>query len=203
MNIKKQLQTNLKYSFGKGNSKDYITIHQTGNYSKGANAQAHANLQSRLGVDYSWHWQVDDKEAIQSYSHDVKCWHAGDGKGKGNTQSIGIEICVNPDSNYKKAIENGARLTAKIMKDENISISKVVQHNYWSGKDCPHEIRKGKDGITWDKFLQLVKYYLNNDNENDNKLYKVQVGAFKVKKNAIDLLSKLKSKGFDGFIKVE
>lgn len=198
MIIKKQLQTNLKYSYGLGNTKEFITIHQTGNYSKKANAQAHANLQSRLGIGYSWHWSVDDKEAIQSYDHNVKCWHAGDGLKGGNTKSIGIEICVNPDSDYKKAIENGAKLTAKIMKDENIPLSKVVQHNHWSGKDCPKELRKAKEGIDWNKFLQLVNYYLN-----DSKLYKVQVGAFRHKNNAIELLEELKTKGFNGFIKEE
>src|SRR5690625_753819 len=101
MQIKKQLVSQdviNKRSYGKGNPKRYITVHQTGNTSRGANAQVHANLQSRLNPrQASWHYQVDDKEVIQSFSDDVKCWHAGDGQGKGNTESIAIEMCINSD----------------------------------------------------------------------------------------------------------
>src|SRR5690625_7655232 len=91
LKIKKQLVSNLRYTYGHGNKKRYITIHETANTSRGANAQAHANLQSR-GFSSSFHWQVDDKQAIQSYPHSVSCWHAGDGRGGGNTESIAIEI---------------------------------------------------------------------------------------------------------------
>lgn len=154
-----------RVSFGRGNPRNYLTIHQTGNTSERANAMAHHNLQARGGVGYGWHWQVDDEMAIQTHSHDFKIWHAGDGRGEGNTQSISIEICVNSDGNYKKSVENGAKLAAMILKEENIDISRMVQHNYWSGKDCPHEIRYGKDGITWTDFVNKVKNYLEDDEE--------------------------------------
>lgn len=154
-----------RVSFGRGNPKKYLTIHQTGNTSARANAMAHHRLQARSGVGYGWHWQVDDEMAIQTHSHDFKIWHAGDGRGKGNTQSISIEICVNSDGDYIQSVENGAKLAAMILKEENIDISNMVQHNYWSGKDCPHEIRYGKDGITWTDFLNKVKNYLEDDEE--------------------------------------
>lgn len=154
-----------RVSFGRGNPRNYLTIHQTGNTSPRANAKAHHNLQARGGVGYGWHWQVDDEMAIQTHDHDFKIWHAGDGRGKGNTQSISIEICVNSDGNYRKSVENGAKLAAMILKEENIDISNMVQHNYWSGKDCPHEIRYGKDGITWADFVNKVKNYLEDDEE--------------------------------------
>lgn len=154
-----------RVSFGRGNPKKYLTIHQTGNTSARANAMAHHRLQARSGVGYGWHWQVDDEMAIQTHSHDFKIWHAGDGRGKGNTQSISIEICVNSDGDYIQSVENGAKLAAMILKEENIDISNMVQHNYWSGKDCPHEIRYGKDGITWTDFVNKVKNYLEDDEE--------------------------------------
>ena len=154
-----------RVSFGRGSPKNYLTIHQTGNTSERANAMAHHNLQARGGVGYGWHWQVDDEMAIQTHDHSFKIWNAGDGRGKGNTESISIEICVNSDGNYKKSVENGAKLAAMILKEENIDISRMVQHNYWSGKDCPHEIRYGKDGITWTDFVNKVKNYLEGDEE--------------------------------------
>lgn len=154
-----------RVSFGRGNPRNYLTIHQTGNTDEGSNAMAHHRLQARSGIGYGWHWQVDDKMAIQTHDHSFKIWHAGDGRGKGNTESISIEICVNSDGNYKKSVENGAKLAAMILKEENIDISRMVQHNYWSGKDCPHEIRYGKDGITWTDFVNKVKNYLEGDEE--------------------------------------
>ncbi|MBK3494985.1 N-acetylmuramoyl-L-alanine amidase [Viridibacillus sp. YIM B01967] len=146
-----------KVTSGIGNGRKWITIHETDNVRKTANANAHARLQatgnSRAA---SWHWTVDDKEAVQSFNHTIKCWAAGDGSGDGNSNSIHIEICVNQDGNYKKAVGNTAYLVAKIMKDEKISISNVVQHNHWSGKNCPSKMRGGKSGYTWAKFLKLI-----------------------------------------------
>src|SRR5690606_26845966 len=89
--------------------------------------------------------------------HSVMCHHAGDGRGGGNTESIAIEICVNSDGDFRKAVENAAKLTRKIMKDEGISIMNVVQHNAWSGKDCPTFLRRGSKGILWSDFLAMVK----------------------------------------------
>jgi hypothetical protein len=154
-----------KVSFGRGNPKNFLTIHQTGNTDEGSNAMAHHKLQARGGVGYGWHWQVDDHEAIQTHDHDFKIWHAGDNRGKGNTESISIEICVNLDGDYNQSVENGAKLAAMILKEENIDISRMVQHNYWTGKNCPEQIRACKNGICWSNFVEKVKGYLNGSNE--------------------------------------
>lgn len=154
-----------RVSYGRGNPKNYLTIHQTGNTAAGANAKAHHNLQARSGIGYGWHWQVDDHEAIQTHDHSFKIWNAGDGRGKGNTESISIEICVNLDGDYNQSVENGAKLAAMILKEENIDISKMVQHNYWTGKNCPEQIRACKNGICWSHFVEKVRGYLNGSNE--------------------------------------
>lgn len=158
--IRRQIQNDLRFTSGKGNPGRYLTIHQTDNWSRGANAAAHANLQSRLGLrNTSWHWTVDDKEAVQSYENNVKCWHAGDGGGPGNMQSIAIESCLNSDADLNKVFDNTAQLAAHILKTENIDISRMVQHNHWSGKNCPSQIRKDK---SWGRFVELVKKYLKD-----------------------------------------
>ena len=128
--------------------------------------------------------------AIQTHDHSFKIWHAGDGRGPGNTESISIEICVNSDGNYKKSVENGAKLAAMILKEENIDISNMVQHNHWSGKDCPHEIRMGKDGITWTVFVEMVKKYFNKSNKKGDEEEVEDVSIRKVVLNdrAIDNL---------------
>lgn len=150
VNIKTQLVTGGNRRTNSGtNTRQYITIHETANTSKGADAQAHANLQSR-GFTASWHYTVDDKQAIQSYEHTARCWHAGNTRG--NNQSIGVEICVNSDGDFAKALKNAAELVAHIMRSEGIPIQNVVQHNYWSGKNCPTNLRR--DG--WASFLDAV-----------------------------------------------
>src|SRR5690625_452069 len=154
--IRKQLVTSRAKTYSGVNPAKYITIHETANTSAGANAQAHANLQTR-GFSASWHWQVDDKEAIQSFPHNVRCWHAGDNRGSGNLECIGIEICVNSYGDFKKAVANAVELVRKIMSDEGIPITNVVQHNRWSGKNCPTNLRNGSKGITWADFIEAVK----------------------------------------------
>ena len=86
----------------------YITIHETGSFGKGANAKAHAKYiksDDAANRPASWHFTVDDTEIYQHLPLNENGWHAGDGEsGIGNRQSIGIEICVNSDGNFEKAV---------------------------------------------------------------------------------------------------
>lgn len=157
--IKKQIVSQSlinSRSYGYGNSKKYIVIHETANTNRGANAQAHANLQSNGNSrQASWHYQVDDKQIIQSFPDSVRCWHAGSSY---NHNSIGIEICVNSDGNFKKAVQNAAELTKYLMKKYNIPVSNVITHRAASGwKDCPRFLRNGSKGVTWNNFINMVK----------------------------------------------
>lgn len=134
---------------------EYITIHETDNTRTGASADAHSRLQlngnSRVA---SWHVQVDCKQAIQSLPFNEAGIHAGDGiNGNGNRKSIGIEICVNSDGDYEKAIRNAAEVVKQLMKQFNIPIEKVVTHKKWSGKNCPRNLLNGR----WDEFINLCK----------------------------------------------
>ncbi len=155
VNIKQQLVSSRSQTSSGTNPCNYITIHETANTTKGAGAQAHANLQSRGNSrQASWHYQVDDKEIIQSFPDNVRCWHTANVKG--NNESIGIEICVNPDSDFKKAVANAADLVRFLMAKHDIPLINVVQHNHWSGKNCPRYIRSGEKGVNWKQFLAMV-----------------------------------------------
>lgn len=167
--IKKQLISDTPFKYGKNNKKLYITVHETDNWNKGADAQNHADLQSRGNSrDAAWHWQVDDKIAIQSFSHDFQLWHAGDGKGDGNLNSIAVEICVNSDGVFNKAVQNAADLIKKIMKDEHISSTNVVQHYHWSHKNCPRFLRSGSKGTTWSTLTKLIGKSSGNTSSGGN-----------------------------------
>lgn len=132
----------------------YITVHETGNSKKGANAKAHANL-LKNGYNITWHYTVDDTNIIQHFEDYVQCWHCGDGKGNGNLNSIGIEMCVNSDNDFNKTIDNTIKLIKYLMSKHNIPISNVVQHNKWGGKNCPQNIRANKP-ISWTQFLSKI-----------------------------------------------
>src|SRR5699024_3965987 len=102
----------------------------------------------------SWHYTVDDKEVVKSFEDTAQCWHAGDAKY--NRESIGIEICVNSDGDFKKAVDNAVELTRYLMRKYGIPASNVIQHNQASGKDCPRYLRSGAKGITWEAFKSAL-----------------------------------------------
>ena len=141
------------------NPGDTITVHMTGNTSAGANAKSHANLQSNNWErQTSWHISVDDRAAYRSFPNTARCFHAGDGSGRGNMASVAVEVCVNSDGNYTKSVQNAADVVAQLMKELGHTNTNVIkQHNYWSGKNCPTQLRAGKDGITWSNFIAMVK----------------------------------------------
>lgn len=154
MEIRQMLVESRAKTYAGTNPTDFITIHETANRSIGAGALSHAKLQAKGNVrDASWHWQVDDALAIQSFPNSVRCWHAGDGRGPGNLRSIAIEICVNADIDQMQAYRNAAELVRMLMAQEGVPLSNVVQHNRWSGKNCPTLLRGGLLG--WGAFLEL------------------------------------------------
>jgi len=144
---------------GGSNPCKYITIHETGNAAKGADAAAHgAYLDSAAGEDdlVSWHYTVDDHAIVQHLPDYETAYHAGDGKdGPGNTTSIGIEICVNAGGDFAQAQANAASLVRLLMEEHGIPIDRVVQHAHWNGKDCPKTIRATTGA--WEGFLALCR----------------------------------------------
>ncbi|MEK5175072.1 N-acetylmuramoyl-L-alanine amidase [Heyndrickxia sp. FSL W8-0496] len=157
----------------------WITIHETDNTNKGADAEAHSRLQANGNSrQASWHFTVDDKISYQSLPLNEAGWHAGDGNGPGNKTSIGIEICVNSDGDYKKAVENAAELTRSLMSQLNIPITNVVQHNHWSGKNCPRNLRSGSKGIGWNDFINLVKSDIKTEVAKANNKISFYTGGY-------------------------
>ena len=135
----------------------YIVIHTTGNKNKGANAMAHFNYWNSRDVGSSADFVADDKEILQINDYNkYYTWHCGDGKGKygiTNSNSIGIEICVNSDGDFDKAVENAVKLVKKLKKETGIT--KVVRHYDASRKNCPAEL-SANDWEGWGKFLERV-----------------------------------------------
>ena len=92
-------------SYGSGISSlkpKYIVIHDTAGQSS-ASAEAIRVQKPSAYNNGVAHYYIDDKECYQVIKDNVKAWHCGDGyKGKGNGESIGIEVCKSlPGGNFK------------------------------------------------------------------------------------------------------
>lgn len=138
---------------------EYVTIHNTAN-----NASADGEIAYMVSNDQyvSYHWAVDDVEAIQAIPHDRNAWHCGDGEdGVGNLKSIGIEIChsLDPENpHYPQSEENGARLAAVVLHEAGLGLDAIRKHEDWSGKYCPHRILDNGD---WENFKERIAKYYN------------------------------------------
>lgn len=141
LNIQKKL---IKYNFNKGsNYPRYLVIHDTANTSNGANANAHYNYFNGGNRSASAHIFVDDSNIIQTVEFTDTAWHCGDGRGKNgiyNSNSIGIEICVNSDGSYDRAVQNTIELVKYLMRELGIPYDRVVRHYDASGKNCPQSM---------------------------------------------------------------
>lgn len=136
----------------------YITIHNTANASKGADALMHARYVK--GPDararkVSWHFTVDDKRCVKHLPTNEKGWHAG----QGNSKSIGIEVCENKGIDEEAAVERASLLAAVLMFALSIPSERIVSHKNWTGKDCPHIILRRPGGF--DAFRKQASDFLS------------------------------------------
>lgn len=158
---KKQIAYN---KVGRTTTIKYIVIHDTGNKSKGANADAHFNYFNGGNRNSSADFFVDDKKILQVNDYTrYYTWQVGDGKGKygvTNANSIGIEICVNADGDYEKAFNNAIELTKYLLKELNIPVERVVRHYDASRKNCPASMSDNN----WSKWLVFKKALLEDKN---------------------------------------
>lgn len=151
--VSKSIANSVTYSGT--NTKTYLIIHETDNTNKGADADAHGRLQANGNSrNASWHYSVDDKEAVQSFGDNTQCWAAGNSHY--NKHGIQIETCVNSDGDYKKAVSNTAELAKELMEKHGIPLKHVLQHHDASLKNCPRNLRSGAKGITWAQFKAML-----------------------------------------------
>ena len=150
-----------------------ITVHNTAN---DASARSEIAYMTNNNYETSFHYAVDDKEAVQGLPLDRNGWHASDGNGPGNRTTIAIEICYSKSGGerFDKAEENAAELIADLLKKYGWDISVVKRHYDYAPdkKYCPHRtMDKG-----WDRFLNMIKAKLE-DNPASNEVnvyYKVK-----------------------------
>lgn len=124
-----------------------LVIHWTANTNQGADAQAHRNYFNNSGVAASTHYIVDDKYVIQCLPENEMAYHVGAQKysrravtelsSYPNDTTLGIEICVNKDADFKITMKNTILLAADICKKYGWTRNNLWRHHDITGKDCP------------------------------------------------------------------
>lgn len=206
MNIRQMLVSSSKYSIKcpYAMTPRYITIHNTAN---DASANNEVSYMINNNYEVSFHYAVDDKEAVQAIPENRNAWHCGDGgAGTGNRYSIGIEICYSKSggNRFIQAEKNAAYLTATLLKKYGWGIDRVKRHYDWSGKYCPHRTMD----MGWQRFLNMVQAELNKLNKpaqtstpsSTSNVYRVivngvQIGAYGNVNNIANVVKEQVKKG--------
>jgi len=135
-----------------------IVVHNTANDAPAINE---ISYMIRNNYQTSFHYAVDDVEAVQGILENRNSWNAGDGNGKGNREGIAIEICYSKSGGdrFIKAERNACILIAQILKRYGWGIDRVTKHQDYSGKYCPHRTLD----MGWNRFLNMVRAELEGN----------------------------------------
>lgn len=142
-------------------------------------------------------------------------WHAG---GDANNTHIGFEICednLTDKTYFNKVYKEAVELAAYLCKQYKLTEKNIIGHyeGYQKKIASNHGDPRpwfSKHGKSMDTFRADVKKELakgtstSKPSTGGKKLYRVQIGAYSVKKNADKQLEKAKKAGFkDAFVKYE
>lgn len=140
----------------------FIVIHDTGNNSPGAGAEAHRRYFLSTDRKASADFIVENDKVIKLNDYyKYFTWHCGDGKGKygiTNSNSIGIEMCINPEANRQKTINTTIKLVYNLMEELKIRHTRVVRHYDASRKRCPGSMA-ANNWSEWWRFKDSLREY--------------------------------------------
>lgn len=130
----------------------FIIVHNTYNDASAVNEIAYM---IRNDLTTSFHYAVDDIQAVQGIEENRNSWNAGDGtNGNGNRNGIAIEICYSKSGGERfiKAEQNAVLLIVDILKRYGWGVDKIKKHQDFSGKYCPHRTLD----MGWNRFIAMV-----------------------------------------------
>ncbi len=128
------------------------TWHDTGNSRTNARGEWTWANNGRQGAGVGGYNGIfDDKVVIIAQPFDEKVWHGGTVP---SYTSWAFEQAWGTGVNWEKCLEVGAAVHGGLLASQGLGISGLVQHNYWSGKDCPGQIRRRG---TWSKVVAMVE----------------------------------------------
>ncbi len=175
-----------------GITKKYIVIHNTGNYTVGANAKANHNYQKNSAPQSSWHYTVGSDGIYQALPDKENAWHASDGSyGTYNYYGIGMEICVDGWSSFSGSAwtnflnntfylncRRAAMLTAELCVRHGLNpgdcsaSSAVRQHWDSNAKECPQQMRYNTSSGSYTRNTGDMWVYFKNKVSEYYKLLK-------------------------------
>ncbi len=188
-----------------------ITNHNTANVASAVNEIEYMKVNPADKYYVSFHYAVDDQEAVQGLPLDRAGWHASDGElGTGNRSTIAVEMCysyVHPTDDseaakavaeakwqkqykakFEKAMANAAELNAMLLKKYfgKCDLTKVTKHQDWGQKKCPHRIL---DNYGWDYFLNLVQEKYEELYPEDFPMTKAEKAQFEALEEKVNKLT--------------
>lgn len=147
MNITEQLLTNKNARPHIPITSKGLVIHWTANERKGADAQANRSYFNQPTTIASAHYIVDDKQIIRCVPEREMAYHVGAKTYKAdalaklssypNNCTIGIEMCVNQDGDFRAMYERTVKLAADILQRYGWSVDNLWRHFDITGKNCP------------------------------------------------------------------
>lgn len=147
-----------------------VVIHWTANKGKGANAMANRNYFNSTERSASAHYIVDDSNIIQCIPDNEVAYHVGakayapigkklmEGMYSPNWFTIGIEMCVNSDGDFKKTEEHTINLICHLMMEHKLDMNDLFRHFDITSKACP---KMYLDEKKWDAFRDRVSRHLD------------------------------------------
>lgn len=151
----------IEYNKYDTNTVEYIVIHDTGNPDVGADAMEHYYFFRSGDKNSSAHYFVDDKQVVQIIDDSEGSWHSGvkyktPATPISNHNSIGIEMCINADGDYNKAMKNTIDLAAYLLWKYDLDMDHLVRHYDANGKVCPLTMSEN-NWADWKEFKAAVQ----------------------------------------------
>lgn len=166
---------------------EYIVVHYTGSgTNKAGSALANCKYFASGDKQASAHYFIDDS-GIWEYADPSAyfTWHCGDGHGKygiSNSNSIGIEVCMDGDQPFTAAeIRYLTELVVYLMNKFSVPVNKVVRHYDASRKMCPYYYAKRTP--EWTKLRSVITGKYVNQWLRDDKGWKYYDGSGTVVKS--------------------
>ncbi len=141
--------------FSVNGTKTNIKVPVTGKRSNGTEATI-TNVSEKYFTTLGPVWKIGDDNTVymgNTWACFTQVYEGAVSSRGGNTSSIGIETCVNTSGDLYDTWQRTAKLCADILTRYDLDVSRVQQHNTFSGKDCPHAMRKVG---YWDRFIEMI-----------------------------------------------
>ena len=172
-----------------------ISSHNNGN--PRSTAQNERDNLSWTRDERSFHFVTDEIGTIQIVPENRNTWANSDfNKGWNSKAYLNWEIC---ELNYEKSEAQAIKDIAQFLYSKGWGVERIKNHSTFDKTSgCPRYTLKH-----WDDFIKKIQKALDDlkpSAEGGVKLYKVQVGAFKNRKYADELVEKLKADGYSAFV---